>query len=157
VIHATHEHALWVNSKVLALAGITAKPLADPNLEQYIVRDAAGRPNGVIRESAMQSVDRARPPLSFGTAMALLRRAGHYLNSYGITSVAELTGDPEELEALGKLRDRGELTVRVRVGFAKVAVNHKPSPEFFDALEQARARYHDEWLQANLVKFFADG
>ena len=33
VIHATSEHALWVNSKTLALAGIGNKPVADATLE----------------------------------------------------------------------------------------------------------------------------
>jgi predicted amidohydrolase YtcJ len=36
-------------------------------------------------------------------------------------------------------------------------VPHKLTPQFLDDLEQARLRYHDEWVSANLVKFFADG
>jgi predicted amidohydrolase YtcJ len=157
VIHATHEHALWVNSKVLALAGFTVKPLADPFLEQFIVRDPSGRPTGVVRETAMQTVNKALPPMPIEQRMSVLRDAARFLNSYGITSVAELTGDMDELEALAKLRDRGQLTVRVRVGFAKVAVNHKATPEFFAELEKARSLYRDDFVSANLVKFFADG
>ncbi len=31
------------------------------------------------------------------------------------------------------------------------------TPEFLNDLEAARSRYHDEWVSANLVKFFVDG
>lgn len=157
VIHATSEHALWVNSKALALAGITDRPVSDPVLEQFIVRGANGHPTGVFRESSMQLINNALPPMPLDHRMALLREAEHYLNSFGITSVVELTGDPAELEAFAALRDRGELTVHTRTGFGKVAVNHHFTPAFFDDLEKARSLYHDDWVSANLVKFFADG
>jgi predicted amidohydrolase YtcJ len=157
VIHATSEHALWVNSKTLALAGITNKPEPDATLERFIVRDSNGRPTGVFRESSMQLINNALPPMPLEQRMALLRGAEHYLNRFGITSVVELTGDLAELEAFAALRDRGELTIRTRTGFGKVAVNHHLTPDFLADLDKARKLYHDEWVSANLVKFFADG
>jgi predicted amidohydrolase YtcJ len=157
VIHATSEHALWVNSKTLALAGITNKPVPDATLERFIVRDSNGHPTGVFRESSMQLINNALPPMPLEQRMALLRDAEHYLNRFGITSVVELTGDLAELEAFAALRDRGELTIRTRTGFGKVAVNHHLTPDFLADLDRARKLYHDEWVSANLVKFFADG
>ena len=157
VIHATSEHALWVNSKTLALAGITNKPEPDATLERFIVRDSNGRPTGVFRESSMQLINNALPPMPLEQRMALLRDAEHYLNRFGITSVVELTGDLPELEAFAALRDRGELTIRTRTGFGKVAVNHHLTPDFLANLDKARKLYHDDWVSANLVKFFADG
>jgi len=157
VIHATSEHALWVNSKALALAEITNKPVADATLERFIVRDSNGHPTGVFRESSMQLINNALPPMPLEQRMALLRGAEHYLNRFGITSVVELTGDLAELEALAALRDRGELTIRTRTGFGKVAVNHHLTPEFLADLDRAHKLYHDDWVSANLVKFFADG
>ncbi len=157
VIHATSEHALWVNSKTLALAGISNKPVADATLERFIVRDSNGHPTGVFRESSMQLINNALPPMPLDQRMALLRGAEHYLNRFGITSVVELTGDLAELEAFAALRDRGELTIRTRTGFGKVAVNHHWTPEFLADLDKARKLYHDDWVSANLVKFFADG
>jgi len=47
--------------------------------------------------------------------------------------------------------------VRTRTSFGSVAVQHHLTPEFLADLERARQRYHDEWVSANLVKFFADG
>ena len=157
VIHATSEHALWVNSKALALAGITNKPVSDPVLEKFIVRDSSGHPTGVFRESSMQLINNALPLMPLEQRMSLLRDAEHFLNSFGITSVVELTGDLPELEAFAALRDRGELTLRTRTAFGKVGVNHHLTPQFLSDLDKARKTYHDDWVSANLVKFFSDG
>jgi hypothetical protein len=89
--------------------------------------------------------------------LAMLREASHYLNRYGITSVVNATGSLAEMELYAALRDRGQLTVRTRTSFGAVAVNHHLTPEFFADLDKARSTYHDDWVSANLVKFFADG
>ena len=67
------------------------------------------------------------------------------------------TGSLAEIQLYGALRDRGELTVRTRTSFGAVAVNHHLTPEFLADLEKARTEYHDDWVSANLVKFFVDG
>jgi hypothetical protein len=36
-------------------------------------------------------------------------------------------------------------------------VNHRLTPEFLAELEKARSKYHNDWVSANLVKFFLDG
>jgi hypothetical protein len=38
-----------------------------------------------------------------------------------------------------------------------VAVQHHLTPRFLEDLDRARQLYHDDWVSANLVKFFADG
>jgi predicted amidohydrolase YtcJ len=156
VVYATSQHMMFVNSRALALAGITDRAVADPNLERLIVRDSAGHPTGIVREGAMQLVERAMPAMSREEKLALLRDASHYLNQYGITSVANATGDLAEIELYGALRDRGELTVRTRTAFGSVSVNHHLTPQFLADLEKARTQYQDDWVSANLVKFFAD-
>ncbi len=158
VIHSTSEHALWVNAKALALAGITDRPVADPAEEKYVIRDASGHPSGVLLEAAMELVERAvAEELSRDEKLALLRDATQYLNRYAITSVVNATGSLAEIELYAALRDRGQLTVRTRTAFGAVAVNHHLTPEFLADLEKARKLYHDDWVSANLVKFFADG
>ena len=156
VIHATSEHMMFVNARALALAGITDRPLGDPALEKLIVRDSAGHPTGIVREGAMQLVEHAMPAMPREEKLALLRDASRYLNRYGITSVANATGNLEEIELYATLRDRGELTVRTRTAFGSVSVNHHLTPQFLGDLEKARTLYHDDWVSANLVKFFAD-
>jgi len=86
VIHNTSEHALWVNAKALAFAGITDRPVADPAEERNIIRDASGHPNGILLEAAMELVERAVfAALPRDEKLALLRDASRYLNRYGIT------------------------------------------------------------------------
>jgi len=158
VVHFTAEHALWVNAKALALAGITDQPVADPAEEKYIIRDASGHPSGVLMEAAQEVMERAlESQFSLEEKLALLRNASLHLNSYGITSVTNASGSLAEIQLYATLRDRGQLTVRTRTAFGAIAVNHHLTPEFLADLEKARSLYHDDWVAANLVKFFADG
>ncbi|MFI4891753.1 MAG: amidohydrolase [Steroidobacterales bacterium] len=158
VIHNISEHAMWLNSKALAAAGITDELLADPAEERNVVRDASSHPTGVIIEAGMEAVERyVRATLSFEEQLAMIREATRQLNSYGITSVVNATGDLQEIRLYAALRDRGLLTVRTRTAFGAVAAPQQLSPRFLADLDEARATYHDEWVSANLVKFFADG
>jgi len=158
VIHNTSEHALWLNSAALKLAGLDESPVKDPDEERGVIRDASGHATGVLLEAAMQIAGRAvevRIPVD--EQLAMLRDATRHLNSLGLTSIVNATGDLKELKLYAMLRDRGQLTVRTRTAFGAVAVQHRLTPQFLAELEQARALYHDDWVAANLVKFFADG
>ncbi|MEA3108713.1 MAG: hypothetical protein QOI88_3318 [Gammaproteobacteria bacterium] len=158
VVHNTSEHALWLNSAALRLAGLDERPVKDLDEERGVMRDASGHATGVLLEAAMQIAGRAvaaRIPVD--DQLAMLRDATRYLNSLGLTSIVNATGDLEELKLYAALRDRGELTVRTRTAFGAVAVQHRLTPQFLAQLDQARGLYHDDWVAANLVKFFADG
>lgn len=157
IIHHTSEHVLWVNSKALELAGITEQPLGDTMEESYVERDANGQPTGLLREAAMAVMERSLPKMPMDEQVRILSQGQHYLNSFGVTSAVLLTGGLAELDAYGELRKRGLLTLRIRQGFASVSVNQKLTPQFLSDLETARSRYHDDWLSANMVKFFMDG
>lgn len=158
VIHNTSEHALWLNTAAMTLAGLTDRPVADAAEERGVVRDASGHPTGVLLEAAMQIAAPAvlaRIPVE--DQLAMLEHASRYLNSFGITSVVNATGDLAEIKLYAALRDRGTLTVRTRTAFGAVAVPHRLTPQFLADLEEARRQYHDDWVSADLVKFFADG
>jgi predicted amidohydrolase YtcJ len=157
VIHNTSEHSLWVNSKTLEMAGVTDSPAADPLEEKYVVRDENGHATGILVDPAMQLVVRALPLPPLEERAAILREAAQYMNSFGITSVINATGNLKEIEAYAALRDRGQLTIRTRTAFAEVSVNQRFTPQFLADLDKARKLYSDEWVSANLVKFFADG
>jgi predicted amidohydrolase YtcJ len=158
VIHNTSEHALWLNSAALKLAGLDERPVKDLDEERGVIRDASGHATGVLLEAAMQIAGRAvAARISAEDQLAMLRDATRHLNSLGITSVVNATGDLKELKLYAALRDRGELTVRTRTAFGAVAVQHRLTPQFLAELDQARGLYHDDWVAANLVKFFADG
>jgi len=158
VVHNSSEHSLWVNSAALRLAGVTEFPVADPQEERGIIRDASGRPTGTVIEAGMEVIERAVDAhLPAEAKLAMLEVATRYLNSFGITSVVNATGSLAELRLYATLHERGKLTVRTRTAFGSVAVAHRLTPEFLADLEQARTQYHDAWVSANLVKFFADG
>ena len=158
VIHNTSEHALWLNSAALKLAGLDQRPVKDLDEERGVIRDASGHATGVLLEAAMQIAGRAvAARISAEDQLAMLRDATRHLNSLGITSIVNATGDLDELKLYAALRDRGELTVRTRTAFGAVAVQHRLTPQFLAELDQARGLYHDDWVAANLVKFFADG
>jgi predicted amidohydrolase YtcJ len=157
VIHDTSEHALWLNQKALELAHISDAPFPDPSIEMNILRDAHGHRTGVVMEGAMEIVEQALPDPPIETKFEWLRQAMQYLNRYGITSATMATGSLADIELLGKMRDRGLLTLRTRTAFGAVAVNQHLTPQFLADLDKARSNYHDSWVSANLVKFFSDG
>ena len=158
VIHNTSEHALWLNGAALAMAGLTDRPVADADEERGVMRDASGHPTGVLLEAGMQLAARAaRARIPIEEQLARLEEASKYLNGFGITSIVNATGDLAELRLYAALRDRGTLSVRTRTAFGAVAVRHRLTPALLADLEEAHRLYHDEWVSANLVKFFADG
>jgi predicted amidohydrolase YtcJ len=158
IVHNISEHAMWLNSRALAAVGITDRPLTDPVEDRNVVRDASGHATGVVIEAAMEAVERyVRATLPVEEQLAMLQVATRQLNGYGVTSIVNATGDLAEIKLYAALRDRGLLTVRTRTAFGAVATPLVLTPQFLADLEEARSTYHDEWVSANLVKFFADG
>ncbi len=149
---------MWINSKALELAGITARPAENAIEDAGIVRDPDGSPTGVIRELSMEIVQRAvLAALSTEEKLAMLRKGIRALNQLGITTAVNATGDLSQIELYATLRDRGELTIRTRNSFGTLAMPQRLTPQFLSDLELARKRYDDDWVSANLVKLFTDG
>ncbi|MBQ9148135.1 MAG: amidohydrolase [Oscillospiraceae bacterium] len=110
-------HALVVNSKALAMLGITADT---PQIEGGRIVMEEGVPNGVFFDNAMDLIFSALPAPGKEDVKNMLRAASRALNSYGITSCQSddycvFQGLPWQIvnEALGELEASGELTVRV--------------------------------------------
>lgn len=106
-------HSLWVSSRALELAGITAGTANPPG--GVIERDADGRITGVLRESAGGLVRRMIPPTTPDQALQALRWSLDLMLSYGITSFTDALADEMALRAYAALADQGHLTQRVRV------------------------------------------
>ncbi len=146
-LSAKSGHALWVNSRALALAGITAATPDPPG--GRIVRDDRGQPTGVLLEEAMALVERLRPQPTLDEVAVTLRQALALLHRAGLTGLHNFDGPPA-LAALQVLRERGELTLRVQ---QSVPLEH---------LDEAvglglRTGFGDDWLWIGQVKIFADG
>ena len=155
-------HSLWVNSQALAAANIhhaTPNPGAGgAAVRGIIVRDAkSGEATGVLEEGAKNLVLSVMP-VTHEQKLSHIRLGMIEANSHGVTGVVNATGDIPEMELYRELHQRGELTVRMTTAFATdVGVRHTISPEELATFDEARRRFHDDWVRAGIIKFFADG
>ena len=147
-------HSYWANSRALALAGITQSTPDPPH--GIIVRDPkTGEPTGALKESAADLVRKVIPKPPEVDKLRALRAAIKWANQNGITRVHSAGGEFEILDLLKELRDDNQLSVRFHVAYGLEPPELRPQD--LDAIEAARKRFHDEWIDVNSVKFFLDG
>ena len=147
-------HTYWANSKALAAAGITRNTPDPPNGK--IVRGAQGEPTGALKEdAAAELVQRVVPQPPREERLQALRQGMAAANKAGLVRVHSAGGDFAYLDLLHELRQRGQLTLRFYV--SDIARPPQLTAEEITKLEQARAKYHDEWISGGAVKFFLDG
>jgi predicted amidohydrolase YtcJ len=147
-------HTYWANSKALVLAGIT-KSTADPE-NGAIVRDpATGEATGALKESAQSLVAKVIPKPTRAEKLAALRTGIKWANEHGLTRVHSAGGDFEELDLYGELRRHSELSLRFYIAYFLNPPELRQEDR--DAIEAARKKYHDEWMDTNAVKFMVDG
>jgi predicted amidohydrolase YtcJ len=147
-------HTYWANSRALALAGITKSTPNPPNGE--IVRDpSTGEPTGALKESAGDLVSNVVPKPTEVEKLKALRSAMKWANQNGLARVHSAGGDFEQLDLLQQLRSDNQLSVRFHIAY----LLNPPElhAQDLDAMETARKKFHDEWLDVNSVKFFMDG
>lgn len=83
-VFTSHDaHGVWVNSRALAMAGIT-RETQDPNAGR-IVRDANGEPTGMLLDTAGEMVTKLIPPHKPVDLRAALLAAQEHLFSLGVT------------------------------------------------------------------------
>jgi predicted amidohydrolase YtcJ len=95
------------------------------------------------------------PPHSHVENLNALRAAMKWANQNGIARVHSAGGDFDELDVLQELRDEQQLSVRFSVAYK---VNPPElRPQDIDAIEAARKKFHDNWIDVSSTKFFLDG
>ncbi|MFF1326616.1 amidohydrolase, partial [Streptomyces chartreusis] len=150
-------HGAWVNSRALALAGIT-RDTPDP-ADGRIERDASGEPSGTLQEGAMQLVGRLTPPATQADRVAALLHAQRHLHALGITAwqdalVGDFLGMDNPAQAyLAAARD-GSLTARV-VG--ALWWDRERGPEQIPELAERREALSHGRFRATSVKLMLDG
>ena len=160
-LEAFDGHTWWANSKALQLAGITRETPNPPGGE--FVRDSkTGEATGAIKEDAADAVMmRTIPPPSHEETLAAYRAGFKEANRAGLVRVHGAGGvgvtisDLKSVDALEELRKSGELTLRMYLAYRVDPPTITPAQ--FQEIEEARRRYHDEWISAGAVKFFMDG
>ncbi len=142
-------HAIWVNSKALAAAGITKKT-NDP-AGGKILRDKTGEPTGVLIDNATDLVDAKVPAPDAAVRERRIRAASQMAIASGITAVHEMGIDDATAAVYTQLANANQLPLRVyaflagdpsKTGIARLAT--KPA---------APVRH----FTMRGVKFFADG
>jgi predicted amidohydrolase YtcJ len=147
-------HTSWVNSKALALAGITKSTPDPPN--GVIVRDSSrGEPTGALKETAQRLVSKLVPAPSRAEKLLALRAGMNWANEHGLTRVHSAGGDFEILDLLDEMHRRGDLNLRMYVAY--FLDPPQLSPKDLDTVEAAHRKYHDEWIDAGAVKMMVDG
>ena len=154
----TMGHYGVANSVALELAGITADTPDPPG--GTIDRDAAGRPTGVLKESAMGLVTRLIPRLGREEQREGIRRLADAFNAECMTGAKEPGIVQATWDAYADVLADGDLTVRVFVLWSALDGSVEEVRAYAERLA-AFTRPHestgDDRLIAGGVKLYADG
>ena len=151
-LSASDGHSVWVNSKALALAGVT-KQTPDPPYGR-IERDASGEPSGTLREDAADLVAKHLPKRTAKEFSDGLAEALRMANGFGLTSLVEASASEEDLDAYATLDAQGKLTAKV---LASLYVDTDKGVSEVPRLTALRTKYGRGRVRTNAVKIFADG
>jgi predicted amidohydrolase YtcJ len=147
-------HSIWVNSKVLALAGITRDTPSPPNGE--IVKDKqTGEPTGHLKEAAAALVDKVLPPQTDADKRAAIKAAVAHANQFGVTSIQNAGGSIEEMALYEAAKRDGDLTVRTYLAFQASAATTEADADRM--VETWKRMGEDPTVRTGIVKMFADG
>ena len=155
-------HTAWVNSRGLALLGVTAET---PDISGgKIGRDATG-PTGYFADRAAVFVSDKIPEPSLEERATLTAAELKRMSAYGITSLMDAFVTPAEVAVWRKLYDTGRLPMRLRMAiyFADPQSLFRPASNDSDeaVARLVKASKEDDvdpdFLRAGVVKVFADG
>lgn len=138
-------HALFVNSKALDLAGITAQTKVSGG--EVILKN--GEPTGVLIDTAMDLVNKTIPETDEASAIQALLDAEKVSLSLGLTTVDDAGLDREIIELIDRLQKEGKMKLRVYA-----MVNHMP--ENLDYYLD-KGVYKTDRLNVRSFKIFTDG
>lgn len=154
ILWTLDRHGAWVNSKGLAALGITD---GTPNPVNGIIdRDAQGHATGWLKEfGAITMIEAVMPRQPDAEREALLGRALAEAHRYGITSLTEALGTPEEYLLLDDMRKHGKLDMRIT--YAMVALPGISEARIHELTTFWKAHPDTDRLRTGTVKIFLDG
>jgi predicted amidohydrolase YtcJ len=147
-------HMAVVNSRVLKLAGITART-PDPSGGVVYRKPGTQEPTGLLRDNAMSLVDRLVPAVTTEQMVEAVSGALAEARQVGVTSVQDMDGSDlatrrRLLRLYQELARAGKLTVRVDLRW--------PLADW-ESLARlgVQAGLGDDWVRVGGLKGFADG
>jgi predicted amidohydrolase YtcJ len=148
-------HASIANSEALRRAGVLSAETEDPKGGEF-VRDADGVPNGVLLETAHETVTNSAPRSTLEQMVDAILKAGDVMAELGIgTATDMMTGRydlRQELEAYRIASERG-CEIRLRLCLQWREVFGPRAREFSDLVEAMNPEICKVWG----IKIFADG
>ena len=140
-------HMSLANSAALRAAGVTARTPDPPG--GTIVRAPGGEPTGILKDNAMDLVDKVVPEPPPAAKDRALDAAMGYAAAQGVTSVVHM-GTWEDLEVFRRAHDSGRLRTRIHAAVPLATWQR------LHAEVAARGR-GDAWLGIGGLKGFVDG
>ena len=158
VIVRTCCHVSVANTRALQLAGLDQKALSVEGGK--VETGETGKPNGILKESAMQLVMDLIPPADKNTMKDLIKAAGHDFLSAGLTSV-----QTDDLYALGseKLEELLDAYLELEAdGSLPLRVNLQPQLMSMEKLKtfldlDKTTGWGSEYFRMGPLKLFTDG
>lgn len=135
------------NTRALELAHIDAHTRPPPGGE--IIKDAAGRPTGLLKGTAVDLVRKVIPPVPFEQRLVQARAVLQEAREGGVTTMQDLTTAPQ-LEAYQELMRRGELSARILLRPTLDNVTHTSALGI-------SAGFGSDWLRFIGYKAWIDG
>jgi len=154
MLQAGDGHSLWVNSKALAVHGIT-KETKEPNGGVIVKNPDNGEVRGTLKEGAMRLV--VWPEYNHEQYREAMKVFQEKMHSFGITGIFCIASRllAKIYQACEQLNKDKALTM-----FVRGAVTISPDEDLslqFTAIDKLRKLYHSPYLQITGTKFFADG
>ncbi|WP_230008820.1 amidohydrolase, partial [Microbacterium sp. Bi128] len=161
-------HMAVVNTAALRLAGAEPASFPDPD-GGVIVRDADGRPTGLVQETAQQLIQQLILPYSSEAIEAALDRATTYYAAEGITSFTEagigggwIGHSPVELAAYQRAAAAGRLHARAQLMpvldvLHPLGGEHPPGPTPAGLDLGITSGFGGDFLSLGPAKVFLDG
>jgi len=146
-------HSAVINSKACEVLGLDETVADPPN--GHFVRDAAGKPTGMLYEDAIDWARDKMPVPSDEDYATGVRWGQRHCNEHGITGVLDASVNDRHMRVYGALEKAGELTVRI---CATARVDPSESADAALArVEALRRAYRSPMLRVHSAKFFLDG
>ena len=137
-------HAVWVNSRVLEMSGITPE-MEVPHGGEIVLDPVTGEPTGILKEAASNLM---RVPGTW-TPREYIEAALDYTRRVGVTTIS--TGaSPQDIDIFRELQQDGDLTIRVSAWLGLGGLDRYIE----EGIEQDR---ESDWVRIGLLKGFIDG
>jgi predicted amidohydrolase YtcJ len=140
-------HMALANSLALKTAGVGKNTKEVEGGE--IVRDAAGNPTGVLKDAAMNYINKVIPAFSMAEKLEQAQAATDYAAGLGVTSVQDMSAGTE-ISVYQELARQGKLKTRI--------YGCSPLSDYSRWQKTGVTRaFGNEWLRVGCLKGYSDG